>query len=144
MIGFFKSDSSLTDSFWKLIQTWMAFLISFYISFLILSVWFKSELYTTLEYISNLIHISFASHYTSDLSIDLMSAVVHFKSDSNLNVHIYYPVYEKIEWPRDLHCTWVPVWASLWAFRAGLWTKTQAFRAFGLFLCRFLRKQLPS
>ena len=58
-----------------------------FFSFLILVVWFKSEVYTILEYISNLIHISFASNYTSDLSIVLMSAVetfeIWFKSENS-------------------------------------------------------------
>ena len=73
--------------YFKLIQIWLVFQISFHISFLILVVWFKSELYTILEYISNLIHISFASNYTSYLSIVLMSAVetfeILFKSENS-------------------------------------------------------------
>ena len=87
MIGFFKSDSSLTDSFWKLIKILLSFQIPFHISLFILGVWFKSELYTALEYVSDLIHISFPSNYTSDLSIVLMSAVeifeIWFKSENS-------------------------------------------------------------
>ena len=61
--------------------------------------------------ISNLIQILITWFYTTNQSMVKESAVVSFEISFKSEKHliIYHPVYEKINWPGDLHRERVPI-----------------------------------